>query len=431
MRILIDPSSSHCLNLGDVAMMQVTVRRLRERWPDAEIVIFTEAPELLEMYCPGTRPLDSRGRAALYNTGALFDKVGKRVPALSPLMSEIESGWRQQYPGAAQKLLSLRAGGDGPTGAAAEYLQVLDSCDFSVVSGAGQITTSFKEPAILVLNNLEAAIRRGIPTAIFGQGIGPIDDAPLLARAQKVLPQVSILGLRESLVGPALLDSLGVSKDRYTVTGDDAIEMAYGERPASPGNAIGVNLRVAWYAAIDEDFIVTLRRTLASAAGELQAPLVSVPISRHPEERDQEVAEKLFAGYDKVLSPVNDVTRTEGLMREIGRCRVVITTSYHGGVFSLSQGVPVVAWIKSKYFASKLLGLANQFGVGCTVVSLDEGDAQERLKEAIVSSYRSAENLRPRLLASAEDQIRKSRALYQRAFETVLKTSPAMAGPVK
>jgi colanic acid/amylovoran biosynthesis protein len=118
-------------------------------------------------------------------------------------------------------------------------------------------------------------------------------------------------------------------------------------------------------------------------------------------------------------------------MREIGRCRVVITTSYHGGVFSLSQGVPVVAWIKSKYFASKLLGLANQFGVGCTVVSLDEGDAQERLKEAIVSSYRSAENLRPRLLASAEDQIRKSRALYQRAFETVLKTSPAMAGPVK
>ena len=50
MRILIDPSSGHCLNLGDVAMLQVTFRRLREFWPDAEIYVFNDSPELLEKY---------------------------------------------------------------------------------------------------------------------------------------------------------------------------------------------------------------------------------------------------------------------------------------------------------------------------------------------------------------------------------------------
>ena len=51
MRILIHPSSFHCLNLGDVAMMQVTVRRFRRFWPDAEIHVLNDSPELLELYC--------------------------------------------------------------------------------------------------------------------------------------------------------------------------------------------------------------------------------------------------------------------------------------------------------------------------------------------------------------------------------------------
>jgi hypothetical protein len=51
MRVLIDPSSAHCLNLGDVAMLQVTFRRFRQFWPDAEIYVFTDSPELLELYC--------------------------------------------------------------------------------------------------------------------------------------------------------------------------------------------------------------------------------------------------------------------------------------------------------------------------------------------------------------------------------------------
>jgi colanic acid/amylovoran biosynthesis protein len=200
--------------------------------------------------------------------------------------------------------------------------------------------------------------------------------------------------------------------------------MAYNERPDTLGTGLGVKLRVAWYSDIDEGFIEKLRSMLLSVAAQLKAPLLSVPISRHPEEQDQEVCDRLFDGYAAVAPPVNDTILTEGLMREIGRCRTVVTTSYHGGVFSLSQGVPIVAWIKSKYFASKLLGLANQFGVGCTVISLDEPNALDLLKEAILTTYASAETFRPQLLAAAEKQIALSKAGYERAFA---KAKSAMA----
>jgi colanic acid/amylovoran biosynthesis protein len=101
------------------------------------------------------------------------------------------------------------------------------------------------------------------------------------------------------------------------------------------------------------------------------------------------------------------------MIQEMGRCRVVITTSYHGGVFALAQGIPVVAWLKSKYFAAKLFGLANQFGVGCEVVTLDEGDVETRLKAAILSAWNSAEQNRPRLLDAASSQLSASKTAYE------------------
>ena len=115
-----------------------------------------------------------------------------------------------------------------------------------------------------------------------------------------------------------------------------------------------------------------------------------------------------------VGNDTDPIAEVEGIVDEIGRCRVVITTSYHGGVLALAQGIPVVAWIKSKYFAAKLYGLANQFGVGCEVVALDQEDAEERLKSSILLAWNSAQNVRPLLLDAAAAQLAASRAAYER-----------------
>jgi colanic acid/amylovoran biosynthesis protein len=116
------------------------------------------------------------------------------------------------------------------------------------------------------------------------------------------------------------------------------------------------------------------------------------------------------------------------MIEEIGRCRVMITTSYHGGVFALAQGIPVVAWLKSKYFAAKLFGLANQFGVGCEVVTLDDGDWETRLKSAILKAWNSSEEVRPRLLDKAASQLAASQAAYERLRLSLFSRVPTAPG---
>ena len=43
--IVVEPSDYVLRNAGDMAMMQVAVTRLSNRWPDAEIAVFSDAPD--------------------------------------------------------------------------------------------------------------------------------------------------------------------------------------------------------------------------------------------------------------------------------------------------------------------------------------------------------------------------------------------------
>jgi colanic acid/amylovoran biosynthesis protein len=334
-----------------------------------------------------------------------------------PALSEFDVTWRHRWPNLVEKLVASRAGSE-PAAELRRFVELVKSCDLVVASGAGQITTAFGAHSTLILNTMQMAMQHGIPTAILGQGIGPIDDRCLRARAAAVLPRVNLICLRETITGPGLLDSLHVPREHVVITGDDAIDTVYAHRQSRLGNCIGVNLRVSWYSDITSDVIDGLRRPLQEAASEVGAPLVSVPISRHPDEDDSSICRALFEGYPSVAEPAHDLTLVEGMIEEMGRCRVMITTSYHGGVFAVAQGIPVVAWLKSKYFAAKLYGLANQFGVGCEVVTLDDGDWEARLKSAILSAWKSSEEVRPRLLDAAAAQLSASQAAYEQLRRT-------------
>ena len=302
MRILIDPSSVHCLNLGDVAMLQVTVKRFREFWPDAEIFVFNDAPELLDLYCPTAKPVRPIGRQLYYGTAAHLTRLGRRFSM--PALSELDVTWRHRWPKAVEKLVAWRTG-DATASEVPDFLDLVRSCDLVVASGAGQITTSFGAHSTLILNTMEMAIRQGIPTAIFGQGIGPIDDACCCASVRaKVLPRVNQICIRETITSPPLLDALGVPRDHVIVTGDDAIDTVYSNRPSRLGNAIGVNLRISWYSDISDELLDTVRKPLQEAAREVGASLVEVPISRHPDEDDSGVCRYLFEGYESVASPL-------------------------------------------------------------------------------------------------------------------------------
>jgi len=80
MKILIEPSEMYLLNVGDQAMLEVTYDRFRSIWPNAEIRIFTKAPERLKSMLPGAIPVSpwDRGRCIDHRI------FGWRLPHLLP-----------------------------------------------------------------------------------------------------------------------------------------------------------------------------------------------------------------------------------------------------------------------------------------------------------------------------------------------------------
>ena len=78
------------------------------------------------------------------------------------------------------------------------------------VNGAGILTDAFEENAVGILSTLRLAMRRNIPTAMMGQGIGPIEGEGLRRLAADVLPQVRLIGIREDATSLPLLMWLGV-----------------------------------------------------------------------------------------------------------------------------------------------------------------------------------------------------------------------------
>ena len=86
-----------------------------------------------------------------------------------------------------------------------------------------------------------------------------------------------------------------------TVTGDDAIEMAFAAAERRNGAdaavpKIGVNLRVAPYASVERDLLAVLRQVLGEAGRTHGARVVPIPIAHHGGKMDVETLRELFAG---------------------------------------------------------------------------------------------------------------------------------------
>lgn len=422
MRILVEPSDYVLRNVGDMAMLYVAATRLRRMWPEAEILVLSDTPAELSRYCPTATPLSSAGRRAWFS-GVLPDsRLFQLLPSSVAMMRRnLDDDLRRQWPGLAAAALrrKLRREDEGSRDLDA-FLEAVSGADLVVVSGMGGITDAFADYAFKVLDTLGLAIRSGTRTAMVGQGMGPINDARLRKRAREILPEVDFIGIREDRASGPLLQSLGVPPDRVMTTGDDAVEMAYEQRPERLGDGIGVNLRASSYSGVDQDLIEPVRTALQEAARRFGSRLIPVPISFVPGEADAETIARLLEGTeDGTHGGATLVTPTQ-IVQQIHLCRVVVTGSYHAAVFALSMGVSAVGLAKSVYYMDKFEGLANQFGPGCTVVALGDEPLTQRLSAAIERVWTSAETNRSSLLVSASRQIELGRLAYRRVHDLVV-----------
>ena len=426
MNILVDSCSYNCQNAGDLAMLTVAVTRLRELWPGASLQIITNAPDRIARHCGGdvdTVPV--RGRRLLLENRLLGRVSSWLPPKLAQPWNRFERQLAWERPAVASASLTIKAALNGRRGSdVSAYLAAVERADLLVVNGAGIITDAFRDNALGILSTLDLVSRRGVPAAMFGQGLGPDPRSGIARTRGRGSTSPDPLGVRESQSSVPLLRSLGVAPDRVMVTGDDAIELAYGLRrdsahgPLGVPRAIGVNVRVAPYAEVHADMLSALGDTLITAARRKHAKMIPIPIAHHGGGMDVDTLRALLPPEDRVDGGAA-LDSPQSVIRRIGECRVVVTGSYHGAVFALAQGIPVVALVKSDYYANKMLGVQQQFGVGCEVVRLDDQALPERVEDAIDRAWADAERVRAPLLASARDQIGRSREAYSRLRDMV------------
>jgi colanic acid/amylovoran biosynthesis protein len=422
MNILFDNTGRNLPNMGDAAQCQVGVNRLLKLWPDARINVITFEPGLLAAYCPTTFPIPAPGRRVLSKRGIL---IGQRLLNYLPgrwrgAALDMDAAMRHKWPRLALHVLRFKKKIlESNVEELIAFLNAVLRADLIVIGGGGDFYDDTAEGAMTLLDILEMAIRLEKPTVMLGQGIGDIQKNELRNRAKAVLPSVNVICLREIRTGIPFLYSIGVSSERIVVTGDDAIELAYEQRPPELGDKIGVNLRVGCLSEIRESHVKAVRSVLHMAAQKYCTSLIPAPIAFNKGESDCDAIRELLAGYNGLSDAGETLDSPLKIIQQVGRCRIVVTGSYHAGVFALSQGIPVVGLAKSEYYIDKFLGLADQFGLGCEIVLLEGDDFERSLLSAIDFAWKSADNLRPTLVDAARRQVEAGHAGYQRIYQEI------------
>lgn len=425
-RVLVENGEYWLRNRGDIAMMVVTVERIRAHWPRARIGVLTHQPGVLQGLVPEAEPIcgpDWRWGSDGWQ-GVLSRTAGTKVVGPAALW------WRATTDGPKDRLRAIRVRGRGeiddveanPIAPELEFPveipAAVEQASLVLAIGGGYLTDVDRYQAHRTLNLLEYASAHGIPTALIGQGMGPMRDPYLVRRAAEVLPTVDFVALREGRRGSELLSKFGVESDRVLVTGDDAVEFAYRSRDARIGTEIGVCLRVADYAQVSLEAQEIVGQVVRTRAAELDAGLMPLIISEYASE-DRLSTLPLLVGADKALPPVGRGGTPADVARQVGRCRVLVTSAYHLAVFALSQGIPAVGITASEYYDDKFHGLAQMFGTGLRVVHLNDPELEQELTMALDELWDDAPALRDPLQQRAVEQIDAGRSGLARVFGLV------------
>jgi polysaccharide pyruvyl transferase WcaK-like protein len=434
MRILFDQVVYDMRNKGNVALLQVALDRIHNFWPDASLEVLTLSPHLLKLYWPTAQPIEPDGLVDWQKNRRRNELLHKIVPkSIWRLMFELrEEIWRRRSPRTpklvtpTQPIVNTKFSKYDNLDREADekkqyenYSKLVEGAGLFIATGAQYMSDVLKKDALKVLERLEAAIDKDIPTAMVGQGIGPINDPELTSRARCVLPRINLIFVRDNTSSPQLLTSLGVDSSRIYMTGDDAIEMAYEARANSLRNGIGVGWRVAHYTEVDDHHLEIVRTVLNQAAQKYRARLIAVPISHSAHELDDQFIQQLTSRHSDLWHWQRRFDPPIEIIRKVGKCRLVVAGTFHAVVFALAQGIPAIGLAKSEMYMEKFLGLIDQFGPGIQVVNLDDNQLQERLENAINSAWYSAEQIRPQLLEAARVQILRGHSAYHKLYQLV------------
>ncbi len=389
MNILIENSGYHLRNLGDVAMLQAACAVIKRIQPEAQLQVFTTAPDRLLQLCPGVEALAPSGQAA-WQAAKYFPIPRRCLPlALQEWIFRKEKDFKYAQPIRALGVLSKRADYQAHHAAKVEaWIAAIEGADAVIVTGGGFFTDAFGSHLEGLLHTLCWARAKKRMTAFFGQGLGPLDDPRLRRLGGVALREADLVTLRENRQGLALGTELQCETQNWLTTGDDAFALLTSV-PANPaqGQSIGINLRVADYSAISSGATAQLAEALEAVRVNYDATWMPLPVDLCPDCGDS--VKTLSLLKKESVSAVYQLPETPmDLFDLVGDCRVVITGSYHAAVFALARGVPVVGLAANPYYTDKFNGLAGFFPSGLRIVDHSKASVRSELLEAVTALWR-------------------------------------------
>jgi polysaccharide pyruvyl transferase WcaK-like protein len=292
-------------------------------------------------------------------------------------------------------------------------LGALDAADAFVLAGRGGSTDAFLHDGLATAHLLAAAQDRGVPTAVLGHGAGPLHDPDLKRLTFQALGGADLLTLREGRHAPGWLRSVGLTADAFEVVGDEALDLALGAADAAAGDALGVNVRRHDYAGVGDAEVRQVATAVARLQDELGCRVLGVPVSVREGDGDAAVLADALGDLPG-LDPGHDVQDVGALVARAGRCRAVVTGSYHAAIFALAQGVPVVGLWASPYYEGKVEGLAERFPGGVRSVRLGDEDTVERLVAAAHAAWDEPAGTRTWLMDTARAQAAAAQDAFDR-----------------
>ena len=397
-------------NVGDLAMLIMDVERTHALFPDATLYVPTQPANWVARFCPAATQVSSSGFYRLSWRRLLPGRIARTFPSLDKwerrwLLRNADSylravAWRNR----------VREGVNPDTD---RELTLLRNTTLVIAAGGGYLNDTFAGPAFRGTKVLLLAQSLGIPTALFGQGLGPIERPDTREVIGTMLSRAHLIGMREGLFGPKLARDLGVSADHLEVTGDGALDLAARQRTTELGSYLGFNLRLANYANTKQADLSEIAQVISEFANGLGISVMPCPISFDERSPDEAAVRSRISPSTQIFPDACPFDPLE-VMRRVGRCRVVVTGSYHAAVFALAQGIPVVGLAASQYYSSKFSGVAGLFGAAMTVLELDRPDAAKALAELLAQYWRGAGTLRDACLAAADQQRQSTQRAWSR-----------------
>lgn len=386
MKLLLEHSGYHLANLGDSAMLAATHLRISRECPGAEMMVPVTDNANLSKVSPQLTPLvdyvDDRDSWISQQTDKAHrwsgGTIGKALRKIRGAQSH--SIKTSTLPRELWKTENLRAI-DQP------WVQHIREADLVIACGGGYFCDDHFFHAQRIALSLAIARAHGIPTALLGQGLGPIVFDETRHVLTQALRGAHAVALREAASGPEIIRTLNLDIP-LTVTGDDALGLL--PQPllpdADPPTAMALNIRAAPYAGVSHEIARQICTLVHEIARDHQCELLPIPITTNEGESDLDSLVGLDATPPQPVSYATVTEHVNSTLQALAQARILVTGSYHAALFAAVSGVPVIALAANQYYQGKFTGLAGQFPNHPILICTPDQITRQRIK-AVIEQY--------------------------------------------